>query len=141
MKNMKTTTELLKILKTKDNYEEVIETQPTFIESTLSEYLEDLIERKNLKKVDVICKSGFERSYAYQIFSGKKIPSRDKLLTLAFGMKLTFEEVQDLLRENGYAELYPKNKRDNIIIFALYKGQSVLELNESLLMMNEELLI
>jgi len=138
---MKTTTELLHILKSKKNYEEVMNNRPTFINSTLSGYLNELIEGKNLKKADVISQSGFERSYAYQIFSGKKIPSRDKLIALAFGMKLTYEEVQDLLRKNGYAILYPKNKRDNIIIFALYKGQSILELNENLLTMNEEILV
>lgn len=138
---MKTTTELLNVLKAKATYEEVIDARPMFIDSTLSEYLNALIESKNLKKVDVIFQSGLERSYAYQIFSGKKIPSRDKLLILAFGMKLTFEEVQALLKANGYAELYPKNKRDNIVIFALCKGQSMMELNENLLMMNEALII
>ena len=132
------TTELLDILKTKDYYEEVMnEVQTSLSNMTLAEYLKKLIENKNLKKTDIISQSGIERSYAYQIFSGKKIPLRDKLLLLAFGMKLTFEEVQDLLRVNGYAQLYPKNKRDNIIIFALYKGQSILELNENLMTLGE----
>ena len=135
---MKTTTELLDILKEKDNYEEVIdEVHPLLSSCTLAEYLNELIEVKNLRKTDIIAQSGIERSYAYQIFAGKKIPSRDKLLVLSFGMKLTFEEVQTLLRVNGYAGLYPRNKRDNIIIFAFYKGQSILELNEKLLAMDE----
>ena len=132
------TTELLDILKVKDHYGEVIgELQTVLSSTTLAEYLAELIEIKNLKKTDIISQSGLERSYAYQIFAGKKIPLRDKLIVLAFGMRLTFEEVQDLLRVNGYAQLYPKNKRDNIIIFALYKGQSILELNENLVALGE----
>ena len=135
---MQTTTELLDILKTKERYEEVAEDpQILFLNITLAEYLNELTHFKKLKKSDIILKSGLERSYAYQIFAGKKIPSRDKLLALAFGMELAFEEVQRLLKTNSYAQLYPKNKRDSMIIFALYKKQSLLELNENLLRMDE----
>lgn len=132
------TIELLDILKVKDSYQEVIgEVRPFLSNITLAEYLNQLIEFKRLKKTEIILHSRLERSYAYQIFAGKKIPSRDKLLALAFGMKLTYDEVQDLLKVNSYAQLYPQNSRDNIIIFALYKGQSILELNENLLVLGE----
>ena len=136
------TRELLDILKIKDNYQEVIDETHNFLSTiTLAEYLSELIEEKGLKKADVIFQSRIERSYAYQIFSGKKMPSRNKLLALAFGMKLTFEEVQDLLKINSYAQLYPRNNRDNIIIFALYKEQNILELNESLLALGEAAIV
>ena len=138
---MEKTSLLLEILQTKQNYEEVVDSEPSFINSTLSEYLNELIEAKNLKKSEAILQSGLERTYAYQIFSGKKTPARDKLLALAIGMKLTFDEVQNLLKVNGYAQLYPKHKRDNIIIFAFYKGQSMWELNDNLLTMDEELIL
>jgi len=138
---MEKTSLLLEVLQKKNNYEEVVNTKLTFINSTLSEYLNELIETKNLKKADVISESGVERTYAYQIFSGKKTPARDKLLALAIGMKLTFDEVQNLLKVNGYAQLYPKNKRDNIIIFALYKGQNMLELNDNLFTMGEDVIV
>lgn len=138
---MEKTSLLLEVLKTKNSYEEVVDTKPIFVESTLSEYLNELIEIKNLNKAEVILKSGLERTYAYQIFSGKKTPARDKLLALAIGMKLTFDEVQRLLKVNGYAQLYPKNKRDNIIIFAIYKGQNMMELNDNLLTMDEKVII
>lgn len=137
---MEETSLLLDVLKTKKNYKEVLETEPMFVYLTLSDYLHELIETKNLKKAEVILRSGIERTYAYQIFSGKKTPARDKLLALAIGMKLTFEEVQELLKVNGYAQLYPQNKRDNIIIFALCKGQSMLELNDNLLTMDEKII-
>ena len=133
-----TTKELLDIIKMKDNYQEIIdETHSFFSNVTLAEYLNELIRIKSLKKADVIFQSRLERSYAYQIFSGKKMPSRNKLLALAFGMRLTFEDVQDLLKINGYAQLYPKNSRDHLIIFALYKGLDIIELNENLLLIGE----
>jgi len=138
-KSMKTTTELLDILKMKNNYQEFFD-EVDFSNVTLSEYLHKLIKTKSLRKTEVISQSGLERSYAYQIFAGRKVPSRDKLILLAFGMRLNFEEVQGLLKVNGYAQLYSKNRRDNIIIFALYKGQSILELNENLLALGEAII-
>jgi len=137
---MKSTGELLDVLKKEDSYEEIIEKTTDFFELTLSEYLRQLMDEKQLKKATVIAKSGVERTYAYQIFSGKKFPSRDKLLSLAFGMELTFEEVQKLLKVNGYAQLYPKNKRDSIIIFALDKGHNLVKLNEIIFSLGEDML-
>ena len=138
---MEETSLLLEVLQSKKKYEEVVASDPMFINSTLSEYLSDLIKTKDLKKAEVILESGLERTYAYQIFSGKKTPARDKLLALAIGMKLTFDEVQNLLKVNGYAQLYPKHKRDNIIIFAFYKGQNMWDLNDNLYAMGEELIL
>ena len=135
---MKSTGELLDILKSEDCYEEVYKKTTDFFELTLSEYLMQLVEEKQLKRAAIIAKSGIERTYAYQIFSGKKFPSRDKILALAFGMELTFEEAQKLLKINGYAQLYPKNKRDSMIIFALEKGRSIVKLNEVLFSMGED---
>jgi len=137
---MEKTSVLLEVLQEKNNYEEVVDSEPVFINATLSEYLNELVKTKGLKKAEVILQSGLERTYAYQIFSGKKTPARDKLLALAFGMKLTFDEVQNLLKVNGYAQLYPKKKRDNIIIFAFYKLQSLWELNDNLFAMGEEII-
>jgi len=138
---MEKTSLLLEVLQTKNNYDEVVDSAPVFISSTLSECLNELVETKGLKKAEVILNSGLERTYAYQIFSGKKTPARDKLLALAIGMNLTFDEVQNLLKVNGYAQLYPKHKRDNIIIFAFYKGQNMLELNDNLFAMGEEIIM
>ena len=137
---MKSTGELLDVLKSEDCYEEVYKKTTDFFELTLSEYLMQLVEEKQLKRAAIIAKSGIERTYAYQIFSGKKVPSRDKLVSLAFGMELAFKEVQELLKVNGYAQLYPKNKRDSIIIFALKKGHSIVKLNEALFSMGEEVI-
>lgn len=132
---------LLEILQEKNCYEDVLESGVVFIDVTLSDYLQELIASKNLKKSEVIFRSGLDRTYAYQIFSGAKKPTRDKLLALAIGMHLTFDEVQRLLKVNGYAQLYPKSRRDSIVVFAIYKGQNILELNDRLLLMGERVLM
>lgn len=100
-----------------------------FINAELSEYLNQLVKGRNMEQADVIKGSGLNRIYAYQIFEGKRNPSRDKILALAFGMKLNFGEVQKLLKTARKRTLYARDERDSIIIFAVKKGYSVIEAN------------
>lgn len=68
------------------------------IHQNLSEYLQWLLLRTKLKRADVVVKTGLDKAYVYQIFEGKKRPSRDKLITIAFGMRLTEDETQRMLK-------------------------------------------
>ncbi len=108
-----------------------------FVDLSLKEYLESLMAQYGLKKSQVIKASGLSEAYTYQIFSGLKNPSRDKLLALAMGMGLTFDECQKLLKLAGVNELYAKNRRDAIIIFGLLKRLPLDELNDILFDMEE----
>lgn len=107
---------------------------------TFSGYLDHLMRSKNLKKAQVIKASGLNESFAYQIFSGYKSPSRDKLLALAIGMQLTLTECQRFLKLASVSELYAKNRRDAIIIFGLQKGLRLVEINDILFDMEEFML-
>ena len=116
------------------------ENEENLIHSTLAEHLAMLLEEKGLPKGAVIKQAEMNEIYGYQIFSGKRVPSRDKLLCLALGMHLTLEETQQLLKASSMAPLYPKNKRDSFIIFGIQHGQSVLEINNALYEANENTL-
>lgn len=135
---MKKTDELLKILNDSHDIDGVLQDhEEEFIQVSVSEYLTALIEQKNLVKSEIIKRSGIDRVYGYQILNGTRTPSRDKLIQLAFGMQLGFRETQRLLAYNGFAQLYAKNRRDSIIIFAIKEKKTVIELN-ILLDKNEE---
>ena len=101
-------------------------------DKSIAQCLTELIEAKSLSKAKVIKNSNVNEIYAYQIFAGKRQPSRDKLLCLCFGMRLSIEEVQKLLKQVGYAELYPRIKRDSIMLFALNKYLTVTQVNDLL---------
>lgn len=111
-----------------------------YIDIGIHDYLERLLEEKDMKKADVIAASNLHRIYAYQIFSGVKQPSRDKLLALAVGMRLSLEECQRLLRVAGLGALYVKHRRDSVIIFGLIRGLGLMEINDLLYAMEESLL-
>ena len=115
------------------------ENNSEFINSAI-EYMNELLEQKNLKKSDVAKNSNLHRTYVYEIFNGDKSPSRDKVISIAFGMCLNLEETQKLLKRSGYRELYSRDSRDSIIIFSLNKKMNVIDCNILLESLSEEIL-
>lgn len=95
------------------------------VHQPLSEYLHMLLDKKGLKRSDVVVKTGLDKAYVYQIFAGKKNPSRDKLITIAFGMKLSEEETQQMLKLSGHRALWVKDERDALILFSIQRGKSL----------------
>lgn len=138
----KSTTELLKELENFNSFKEYQNANKEYmISKSLSEYLCDLIREKGLTKADVIRKSELNENYAYQLFSGlKSSPNRDKLICLSIGMSLPVEDTNSLLKLAGLLPLYPRVKRDSIIIIGINNGKSVMEINESLFENDEETL-
>lgn len=108
------------------------ENKDYMVSDSLSGLLGKLITEKGLKKSQVIKKSELSEIYAYQIFSGVRVPERKKLLSLAIGMSLNIEEVQTLLKSAGYTPLYVKLPFDSIILYGICKKLTVVEINELL---------
>lgn len=108
------------------------ENKQYLIKDTLSEMLEQLLVKKGLKKSAVIKEAEMSEVYAYQIFSGLRVPERKKLLCLAVAMKLNIDEMQTLLKTAGYSPLYVKLPFDSIVLYGVCKGMSVVEINELL---------
>lgn len=138
---MKNTDELLKELSQADNINDfLLSNEANFTDVTLSEYLSNLLNEKGLSKSEVIKQSYLSDIYAYQIFSGVKKPTRNKVLCLAFAMGLNVTETQQLLKSCSLPFLYAKHRRDSIIIFAINKSLDVLRTNELLYESGEDTL-
>ncbi|MBO7253791.1 MAG: XRE family transcriptional regulator [Clostridia bacterium] len=116
------------------------ENKDYMIKEDLSSLLDTLIKKYNLKKSQVIRCAEISEVYAYQIFSGKRVPERKKLLCLALAMELSLDEVQSLLKCAGYSTLYVKLPFDSVIIYGICKKLSVIETNEILYNYNLETL-
>jgi len=78
--------------------------------------------------------------YLHQVFSGRRKPSRDRLLCLCAGLEAGLEDIQRLLKQAGYAPLYPKLKRDAIIIHGILPHTPLNEMNDKLFSENERTL-
>lgn len=130
----KTTDELRHEIKATTDIEDYLVKNSTYmLKESLSEHLHMLLARKKLKRADVIRGSLLGRAYVYRIFAGDKIPSRDKLVALAFGLQLTEEETQKMLKLSGYRELYARDERDALILFALQRQMTIMDANGMLL--------
>lgn len=99
---------------------------------SLAEYLQQLLDEKGLERSKVVREAGLNDTFGYQIFKGTRKVSRDKVLQLAFAMQLGLRETDRLLQAAGANELYCKNRRDAIIIFAVQKGYTLQKVNEEL---------
>ncbi len=125
---MISTTQLLQVLQSKKTLpiDTLLEEIPNL---TFSKYIQSLLEYKNLSKSDVIQKTTLQRNYAYQIFDGTRKPGKDKVLQLCLAMKLTLKETDHLLSLSDNGSLYPKVKRDALLIYALNREMSVIDTN------------
>ena len=126
------TKELLEELKNASDIEAFFKTHKNqFIDKTTATYLNELIGVKGLT-VSSVAKASGAGEYVYKIFKGDRKPSRDILISIAFGMKLSLEETQLLLRISKFAILDSRDKRDSIIIYGLTHGITVFQTDDML---------
>lgn len=116
------------------------ENQSIFVDKTVIELLEELYQRKNVPKAALAKRAGMSEVYVHQVFSGRRTPSRDRLLCLCIGLEATLEETQRLLKQAIYAQLYPANKRDAIIIHGIAHGTDLAQINDKLFAEGEKTL-
>ncbi|MGN0485289.1 MAG: helix-turn-helix domain-containing protein [Lachnospiraceae bacterium] len=129
----KSTQELEKILNQVKTFDEYMEKEEENLNpAPLHELLKEHMAQKKISAAELINRSGLDRTYTYQILSGAKRPSREKVEALSFALSLTLEEVQTLLRRAGYPTLYAKNQRDSILIFVLQRHGTLADVNELL---------
>ena len=108
-----------------------------FLSQTLTDYLNELMTDKNITVAGISRNSGIGE-YVYKIFSGERRATRDVLISVAFGMELSIEETQLLLRIAKFAVLDSREKRDSVIIYAFTHKMTVFECDD---LLNENNLI
>lgn len=130
----KTTDELRHEIKAATNIEDFLaKNKEQMLTHSLPEHLNLLLSQKGVSRADVVRGSLLDRAYVYQIFSGEKTPSRDKLIAIAFGLRLSDEEAQRMLKLSGNRELYARDERDTLILFALQRKKTIFVTNELLI--------
>lgn len=116
------------------------ENKAYFFTKSTAELLTELYEEKSLTKAALARRAGMSEVYLHQVFSGRRKPSRDRLLCLCIGLGATLEETQRLLKQAGYAQIYPKVKRDAIISHGLVHHADLNAINDKLFAENEKTL-
>lgn len=131
----KTTGELTGILK-----QAHLEDIPAFIDENTSEklnfpaYMDAIIERTGRKRQDIFRAADIDPKYGYKLLTGEAhTADRDKLLRIFTALEMSLREVQRALEIYGAAPLYPRLRRDAVIMIAFNRGISDVDALDELL--------
>ncbi len=139
--NDKTTGELTSELMSRASIDLYLSSNASsFSEQNVSELLTQLYEKKSITKAELARRAGISEVYLHQVFSGRRNPSRDRLLCICIGLGATLDEIQSLLKRVSYAQIYPKIKRDAIISFGVVHHMDLNAINDKLFAENEKTL-
>ena len=137
----KTTGDLRQELISEPNIDAYIkDNQPFFSKQSIVELLTDLYTKKPIPKAALARKAGISEVYIHQVFSGRRKPSRDRLICLCIGLEATLDETQKLLEQATYAQLYPRIKRDAIISHGILHHTELNVINDKLFSEGEKTL-
>ena len=112
----------------------LLNNERSFNNDSGQEYIKELIDRSGISKATLARCSGMSEIYVHQILSGRRSPSRGRLICLCYGLNATLDET------HGLAQLYPRNRRDAILIYGLTHNVSVQDINDRLFAEDEETL-
>ena len=132
MKSIKTEVLNDKLYKSTDLKDFLKENASHLRTDSFNHFLYDLITESKMKNSELFAKANMSESYGYQLLNGKRQPSRDKILQLAIGLSLDMEKTNQMLKLAEKSELYVKNKRDAVIMFAIVNKLNIIETNELL---------
>ena len=107
---------------------------------SLADYLQRELAKRGLKQSEVLKDAQIEQTFGWYVFNGQRGMGRDNVLKLSFGMGFDTRHANRALQAAGANALYPKNRRDAIIIYSLEHGYSLREANDALYAFGEECL-
>lgn len=135
----KTTSDLRRDMAAQPNLDAYLnDSKPYFTDRKLKDLLEKLYARCGFSKATLARLANMSEVYVYQVFAGRRHPTRDRLLALCVGLGATLDETQVILRQAAWGELYLRIERDAIIAHGIVHGASLNEINNSLCARGEE---
>ena len=122
------TDELLALLFKERSLEHFLQrNESAYLNTTFADYLSSWCKKHQAVPEQVIRQANLEKSFGHQLFTGKRNPSRDTVLQLAFAMGAEVPQAQEMLRIAGKSILYPRIKRDTVIIYCLHNHISLVD--------------
>lgn len=125
------TEELLKELLNRPDIDSFVD-EKNLEDLRFADCLNNFMNEKGMDRKSIIHKTNINETHAYQMFSGDRGASRNKVLQLALAMGIDLRQTNKLLHSAGVSALYCKNRRDAIIIFYIKKGESLQIVDEKL---------
>ncbi len=141
MAQKKTTSELEQELQEKIQLSHFLKQHADdFTSSDAAAVLSNLLREKKISKAELARRSKTSEVYLFQVLSSRRTPSRDRFLCFLLALQCTVEEARTYLKKARYTDLYAKDRRDAIILFALENKWKLDQLNDALYEYGEKLL-
>ena len=110
------TDKLLALLFKERNLEHFLQwDESSFLVPSFGEYMTAWCTAHNQVPEKVILRANLDKSYGHQLFNGKRNPSRDTVI----------QQAQEMLKIARKSPLYPRVKRDTVIIYCLHNRISL----------------
>lgn len=135
------TGDLLSILKKTPNLSGFLsDHQSIFKKHNSGALIEGMIQKRGITKSDLAKRAGISWVYLYQILTGRRHPSRNRVIRIGLAIPCSLDEVQTLLSNCGYSKLDVRNRRDAVIIYGFLHQQNMYTVNDELFEAGEETL-
>ncbi len=105
-----------------------------------AEYMRRMFKEKGIKQQDVFLYADISERYGYKLISEeKRTRQRDIILRICIAAKFSLNETQKALKIYGMSPLYPRLRRDAVIIVAINTEKyDISEIDEMLKKYNME---
>lgn len=81
--------------------------------------INDLLEKKNKSRTELIRRLNVDRNYGYQLLNGTRIPTRERLIRIGLLLDADVEQLQHLLRAASKEALYVRDVNDAKVFYAI----------------------
>ncbi len=99
---------------------------------TFEKHLQQLINKKGLKNSEIYAAANISKQYFSKLLKGQVKPSKEKVLSLAVGLRLNLDETVDFLRLAGYA-FSPISQTDVVVkYFIIHEDYNVMKIDITL---------
>lgn len=126
------TKEILNKIESANTWEELGDILRGLEKITFGDRLSQLCVKYQIKPSKLQLEVAVSKTMFYDVMNGTRKPSKETVIKIALVMKITEEELNELLKLAGHKELYPKKKEDAIIIFGLKNKKDIVEIDELL---------
>ncbi len=130
------TEELLEELRNRPDLRSFVE-EKDLSEDSFADCLNKFLNEKKLERKDIIHTTNLNETHVYQMFSGQRNASRNKVLQIALALKLNLKQVNQLLHSAGVSSLYCKDRRDAIIIYCIENSYDLQKTDDELFRFEE----
>ncbi len=130
MNNTKTACEIIAMIT--DSQTEDILYSDDVMDVPFHEYMTRFLKERKMTKAKLLDVINVERSYGYQILNGRRVPTRPMILRIALYFGMDLEETQRILNLGHKEALFPKDRFDMALIYAITHGMDT-EATEALL--------